>query len=79
MPFGDDSNEVKVYCTERMIDGARYAEEICARSWAEAEELASRIDATVCGVLQTTVCAACGEEILNDPDGPFADKPVVVH
>lgn len=33
---------VRVYLTERIIDGSRYGEEICARSYDEAVEIAAR-------------------------------------
>lgn len=54
--------EVKVYLTERVIDGSKYAEQLCARSWEEAEKAASASGAKVIGTLQSQVCARCGIE-----------------
>lgn len=52
--------EVHVYLTERVIDGARYQEEVCARSWAEAEEIASKVGSKVLGTSCQQECANCG-------------------
>jgi len=54
--------DVKIYLTERLIDGSRYAEQVCARSWQEAEQIAKASGATVRGTLEGEVCARCGVE-----------------
>lgn len=52
--------EVHIYLTEREIDGSRYAEQLCARSWEEAEAIAKSSGAKVVGTLDGQVCARCG-------------------
>lgn len=54
------ADEVRVYLTERLIDGNRYAEQVCARSWQEAEALAGASGARVIGELKAQMCARCG-------------------
>lgn len=67
---------VKIYLTERVIDGSRYGEEICARSLEEAREIAARIGSTVLGTSEEQCCARCGEvlrsssEVLGDNEWP---------
>lgn len=56
---------VRVYLTERIIDGSRYGEEICARSVEEAVELAARIGSVVVGTMEAQECAKCGA-VLRD-------------
>lgn len=53
---------VRIYLTERQIDGAKYAEQVCARSWEEAETITRASGAIVIGELQSEVCARCGME-----------------
>lgn len=54
-----DPNGVKIFLTERVIDGSRYGEEICARSWEEAHEIAARSGSTVVGTKEEDRCARC--------------------
>lgn len=67
---------VHIYLTERIIDGSRYSEELCARSWEEANELAARIGSTVLGTSEVQQCAQCGNvlregsELLGENDWP---------
>lgn len=52
--------EVRIYCTERKIGDHKYIEHICARSFEEAQEIASKFGATVMGTLEEVQCAKCG-------------------
>lgn len=54
--------DVKIFLTERTIGAERYAEQVCARNWQEAEGIASASGAKVIGELQHQVCARCGLE-----------------
>ena len=56
------ADEVKAYLTESVIDGSRYCEQLCARSWEEAEARAKASGAKVIGTLESQVCARCGVE-----------------
>lgn len=56
----NETDEVKVFLTERVIDGKRYAEQVCARSWDEAASFAEPSGAKVIGELESQVCARCG-------------------
>lgn len=60
MAYGDDSGQIKSYTTKRRIGDYDYCERICALTWAEAEELAAKIGATVVGVLKGQACEICG-------------------
>jgi hypothetical protein len=72
--------EVKVYLTERTIDGQRYGEEICAKSFDEASALAALTGATVLGERITVACMVCGNEIVSAVEADSkADKKEVVH
>lgn len=57
------SDDVRVYLTEREIDGHKYGDEICARSTEEAEELAARLGGKLLGSLEEAQCAKCGNVI----------------
>jgi hypothetical protein len=59
----EPEGEVCVFLTERRIGGALYGEQLCARSWREAERLAARIGARVLGTLEEAQCAKCGAVI----------------
>lgn len=69
-------DEPKVYCITQMFDGVQYGNTISARSWEEAEDLASRIGATVDGLLEIQTCQKCGEMIVDrlmETGSPFPE------
>jgi len=61
---------VRIYLTERIIDGSRYSEELCARSWEEAHELAARIGSTVLGTAEEQQCAKRGNVLREGSEAP---------
>lgn len=61
----DDDNEVKVFLTERTLDGKRYGEEICAHNWKEAEAFAARAGVKLLGEAVAKVCATNGDEVID--------------
>jgi hypothetical protein len=68
----NQESEVKVYLTEREIDGHKYGDEICARSFEEAEELAKRLGGKLLGSLEAAQCANCGNVIRGSGDAPLS-------
>jgi hypothetical protein len=53
------SDEVKVFVTRRKIGDSFYSEQICARSFEEAQEIAAKFGAEVEGTLEEEMCANC--------------------
>jgi hypothetical protein len=53
----NDTDEVKVYTLSRKIGDHTYTEQICARNWQEAVEIASKFGAKVDGELKGDMCA----------------------
>ena len=69
-------SDVKVFLTERLIDGQKYGEEICAKSLMEAEGLASKIGATVIGIRMVVTCMICGQIVVDELNAD-GDEPKV--
>ena len=65
----DFSGEVHQYLTQRLIDGSPYGEQICARSWEEAERIAGMSGTKLLGALGESRCAQCGSVIIAAPAG----------
>jgi hypothetical protein len=56
---------VQVYLTEVEIDGEKYAERICARSWEEAETAARARGATLLGMAYAQIPAVTGQQVFE--------------
>lgn len=59
-------DEVRVYVTERVIDGHRYGDNICARSREEADELAARLGGVCVRERGELQCARCSSPLGMD-------------
>ena len=61
---------VKVFLTERLINGEAYAEQVCARSFAEAEAICALSGAKLLGEMCEEHCAECGTLIQDGSSSP---------
>lgn len=59
--MSEQVEEVKIYLTERTINGHLYGDQICARSREEADELAGRLGGRVLGTYLGSECGFCGQ------------------